>query len=141
MSETPQSPERASEQYLSDETHIELQGMVNRLVLEDDQKKDIGKSLLSLQTRTSYGIEETVVIRWNKETDDEKADPVTAIVRFSIGLKEDTISDDVYTIGITPELCFHEFFIGPDSYRQPISELGAKELTDRLKTFLPDNNQ
>ncbi len=140
MSEISRSPEGAPKRYMSDETLIDVQGMVNRLVLEDDQKKDIGNSLLSVQTRTSHGVQEIAAIRWNKDKTDEKADPVAAIVRFSIGLQEDTVSDDVYTIGITPELCYHEFFIGPDSYRQPISELGAKEMIDRLKTFLPDKN-
>lgn len=141
MSESPHIPENANQRFLSGESLTEVQGTVNRLVLEDDQRKDIGKSFLSVLTRTSYGVEEIAAIRWNKDITDEKADPVAAIVRFSVGLKDDTVSDDVYTIGITPELSFHEFMIGPDSYRQPISELGANELIDRLKTFLPDKNQ
>jgi hypothetical protein len=141
MSETPHSPEGSKERYLSADSLTEVQGMVNRLVLEDDQKKDLGKALLSVHSTSSHGVKEIAVIRWNKDISDEKPDPVSAIVRFSVGLTEDTVSDDVYTIGITPELSFHEFLIGPDSYRQPISELGAKELIDRLKTFLPEKDQ
>lgn len=141
MSEIPHNPEKAVNRYMSEETLTDVQGHIDRLVLEDPDRKDIGGAFLSVYQKTSDGIEEIVSIRWNKDKEDGKTDPTHAIVRLGRGIEGVAAEVDLYTIGITPGLCWQEFDFAANKSRIPVNELSAQDLIARLQSFIPRRAQ
>jgi hypothetical protein len=137
MSETPHNPESARERFMSLETLTDVQGKIDRMVLEDPHRTDLGNSIIATHKMIKDNIEEILAIRWNKDESDTGENPVHAIVKLHVGPVGGIVTSEVYSIGTTPETCWSEFELGADSYRMPVDERSAKDLIAKLHSFLP----
>ena len=86
MSETPISPEQSPSRYLSEEKLVDVHGIVDRFVLDDDKRTDLGTSILSTRRKISDNVEEIVSVQWYKNLEEKNLpEQVHAVITATVG--------------------------------------------------------